>query len=143
MANANKNNGLNPPGKIRVDTESIYGHEPGRLALMARGVWAIASLFLANRLADNYLLLVWLYGFARVHREGLHFTCLPGGKSIADAIVSNGDHIAYADRFMGFPLTIGAWLVLWLPGVLLIGWLSRWRKRARWAKAVREADLEI
>ncbi|HXI70182.1 MAG TPA: hypothetical protein VNN22_07475 [Verrucomicrobiae bacterium] len=93
----------------------------------------MAALFPACYLAEHYLLLVWRYGFWRVHKEGLHFTSMPSSKSIEDYIVSNGDHIAKADGFMALPMAIVVWCALIALGYFLV---LRWF-RAR--KAVYDA----
>ena len=75
----------------------------GKVASTAFTVWIIASLFIAGRIGERYLLLVWFYGFVRVHQEGLHFTNLPNPKSAEDWDISNGDHLSYADSLISFP----------------------------------------
>ena len=40
-------------------------------------IWLMGSLFLACYKAGPYLLLVYFYGFRRVHQEQLHFNYSP------------------------------------------------------------------
>jgi hypothetical protein len=97
-------------------------------------VWSFVSFFIIWQ-TGGYLSLVCLYGFIRVHKEGLHFIQEPGnGSGIRDCIVSNGDHISYAEQCSSFPLFIAFWIALFLPGYLLIKWCSRRRKEAAYRK---------
>ena len=83
-------------------------------------IWIVASLFVACYFIEPYLLLVWFYGFLRVHKEGLHFTYMPSSKSIEDYVVSNGDHISKTDGFLGLPIAVAVWLALIFIGYLII-----------------------
>jgi hypothetical protein len=83
-------------------------------------LWFVASLFPACYLAEHYFLLVWHYGFWRVHKEGLHFTFLPSSKSIEDYVVSNGDHIAKTDGFIALPIAIVVWAALIAVGYFIV-----------------------
>jgi hypothetical protein len=69
-------------------------------------LWIMAALIAGSYFAEHYLLLVWHYGFWRVHRESLHFTFLPSSKSMEDYVVSNGDHFPKLDGIMAFPMAI-------------------------------------
>jgi hypothetical protein len=93
-------------------------------------VWIVAALFPACYFAEHYLLLVWHYGFWRVHRESLHFTFLPSSHSVEDFVVSNGDHIAKTDGFISLPLAIVVWAVLIAAGYFLVMRCFRARKVA-------------
>jgi disulfide bond formation protein DsbB len=103
-------------------------HEPGvahivrrqRMRLVIFRLWIVAALFPACYFAEHYLLLVWHYGFWRVHKEGLHFTFLPSSHSVEDFVVSNGDHITKTDGFMALPMAIIVWAVLIVPGYFLV-----------------------
>ena len=108
----------------------------GRVASAVFAVWFMASLFIAGRIVGSYLLLVWFYGFVRVHKEGLHFTSIPHPQRAEDLEVSNGDHISYADSFIGLPITVFVWLALVLVGYLIIRQISRWRKEAVYKKTL-------
>jgi hypothetical protein len=108
----------------------------GKLAWIVLRLWIVASMFLACYFADHYLLLVWIYGFSRVHKEGLHFTYLPSSHDIDDYIVSNGDHITKADGFMGFPIAIVVWLALIVVGYMVVKYCSRKRKEAIYRKII-------
>jgi hypothetical protein len=88
-------------------------------------IWIAASMFLAGAIASDYLLLGYLYGFSRVHRENIHYTYSPPGKSCEDFILSNGDHISNAQHFLAFPMTLGVWFVLILSGYIIIKFFSR------------------
>ena len=95
-------------------------------------LWIAATLFPACYFAEHYLLLVWRYGFLRVHRESLHFTFLPSSHSVEDYVVSNGDHITKSDGFMAFPLAIIVWAVLIAAGYFLV---MRWFRDRKVANA--------
>jgi len=83
-------------------------------------LWIVAALLPACYFAEHYLLLVWRYGFLRVHRESLHFTFLPSSHSVEDYVVSNGDHLAKADGFIALPLAVIVWVVLIAAGYFLV-----------------------
>src|SRR5690348_12424334 len=83
-------------------------------------VWIMATLYPAVYFAEHYLLLVWHYGFWRVHRETLHFVSLPSSKNFEDYIVSNGDQIAHIEGFMAFPFALVVWAILIAAGYFLI-----------------------
>ena len=93
-------------------------------------LWIVAALFLACYLDEHYLLLVWHYGFGRVHRESLHFTFMPSSHSVEDYVVSNGDHIARTDDFISLCLAIVVWAVLIAVGYFLVMRCFRTRKVA-------------
>jgi hypothetical protein len=104
--------------------------KPGSLGIFGLamwGVWAALSLLLACYMVEPYLLLVYFYGFFRVHKEGLHFTYMPSSQKADDYIVSNGDHIGIYDAFIGFPIAVAVWLALGLIGYWVIRRFSRWR----------------
>ena len=91
-----------------------------RLGWVARSLltgWIILTLFFACN-CSYYLLLVWTYGFSRVFKEGLHFTYIPSSKSADDFIVSNGDHISWAQGFVAFPMALLVWLAFVESGVI-------------------------
>ena len=100
----------------------------GKVASTAFTMWVIASLFIAGRFVERYLLLVWFYGFIRVHKEGLHFINHPNPKRAEDWDISNGDHLSYADSLISFPITVIVWLALVLIGYLVVRQISRRRK---------------
>ena len=108
----------------------------GRLASIVFALWFMSSLFIAGRIVGSYLLLVWFYGFSRVHKEGLHITNIVHPQRAEDLEVSNGDHISYADSFVGLPITVFVWLALVLVGYLIIRQISRWRKEAVYKKTL-------
>ena len=110
----------------------------GTFASMSLKIWIVLSFFLASHVVSPYLLLVWFYGFARVHKEGLYFTETSTGKSARDYIVSNGDHISATNAFIGFPMTIVVWLAMVLIAYLLIKNLSGWRKEAHFQKVLND-----
>jgi hypothetical protein len=91
-----------------------------RIGSVILTLWIMATLFPVVYLADHYFLLVWHYGFWRVHKESLHFVYLPPSKSFQDYIVSNGDHISYLHGFIAFTFAIVVWAVLIVIGFLLI-----------------------
>lgn len=84
------------------------------------GLWIVASLFPACYFAEHYLLLVWHYGFGRVHKEGLHFTFMPSSHSIEDYVVSNGDHINKTYGFTALPMAIAVWILLIVLGYFIV-----------------------
>jgi len=110
----------------------------GRVASIVFALWFMASLFIAGQIVGSYLLLVWFYGFSRVHKEGLHITNSPSPQRAEDLEVSNGDHISYADSFIGLPITVFVWLALVLVGYLIIRQISRWRKEAIYNKTLKK-----
>ena len=69
-------------------------------------LWIIVTLLLASYFAEHYLVLVWHYGFWRVHHESLHFTFIPSSHSMEDYVVSNGDHLPKMDGVVALPFTI-------------------------------------
>jgi hypothetical protein len=83
-------------------------------------LWFVASLFLASHVADHYFLLVWFYGFWRVHHEGLYFNYMPSSHSIDDYVVSNGDRISIADSFISLPITLVIWAAPAAIGYFLV-----------------------
>jgi hypothetical protein len=93
-------------------------------------LWIMVALFLASYFAEHYLLLVWHYGFWRVHRESLHFTFLPSSHSMDDYLVSNGDRIPKVDGFVAFPLAIVVSAVLIAVGYVILMRGFGGRKRA-------------
>jgi len=93
-------------------------------------LWLAASMLLACYISESYLLLVWIYGFWRVHKEGLHFTYMPSSHDVDDYLVSNGDHIAKTDGFMALPIAIVVWGALIALGYFLLFRLFRVRKVA-------------
>ncbi len=95
-------------------------------------------MFLACYFAEHYLLLVWRYGFSRVHKEGLHFTYMPSSKNIEDYVVSNGDHVSKMDGFLSFSMAIAVWFLLILFGYLVIRYFSRLRKEAVYRKNLKK-----
>jgi len=95
-------------------------------------------MFLACHFAERYLLLVWYYGFSRVHKEGLHFTYMPSSNSIEDYVVSNGDHISKTDGFLSLPMAIVVWFLLILFGHLVIRHFSRLRNEAVYRKNLKK-----
>jgi len=110
----------------------------GKSALAVLRLWIVATLFSACYFADHYLLLVWYYGFLRVHKEGLHLTYSPSPESIEDYVVSNGDHLSKVDSFVGLPLAVGVWLALIFVGYLTIKYLSHLTKRAVYRKTLKK-----
>jgi hypothetical protein len=110
----------------------------GRVASIVFSVWVMASLFIAGHIVSSYLLLVWFYGFTRVYKEGLHFTYVSPPQRAYDWEVSNGDHISYADLFIGLPITVFVWLALVLVGYLIIKKISSWRKEAAHKKTLKK-----
>ncbi len=108
----------------------------GRVASAVFALWFMSSLFIAGHIVGSYLLLVWFYGFSRVHKEGLHITNVVHPQRAEDLDVSNGDHISYADSFIGLPITVFVWLALVLVGYLIIRQISRWRKEAVYKKTL-------
>jgi hypothetical protein len=106
----------------------------GRVASAIFALWFMSSLFIASHIVGSYLLLVWFYGFSRVHKEGLHITNSPSPQRAENLEVSNDDHISYADSFIGLPITVFVWLALVLVGYLIIKQISRWRKEAVYKK---------
>jgi len=110
----------------------------GKFALIVLRLWIVASMFLACHFAERYLLLVWYYGFSRVHKEGLHFTYMPSSNSIEDYVVSNGDHISKTDGFLSLPMAIVVWFLLILFGHLVIRHFSRLRNEAVYRKNLKK-----
>lgn len=82
-------------------------------------LWIMVTLLLTSYFAEHYLLLIWHYGFWRVHHESLHFTYLPSSHSMDDYVVSNGDHIPKTDGFIAFPLAIVISAVLIASGYVI------------------------
>ena len=101
-----------------------------RMRLVIFRLWIVAALFPACYFAEHYLLLVWRYGFWRVHKEGLYFTFMPSSHSVEDYVVSNGDHITKTDGFMALPMTIVVWGALIALGYFLVLRWFRVRKAA-------------
>jgi hypothetical protein len=99
----------------------------GKIARFLLMGWMMVSLLPACYFAEHYLLLVWNYGFLRVHKEGLHFTYIPSAKEVDDLMVSNGDHITKAHGFMAVPMALLVWLALIVAGYLVIRYVSRRR----------------
>ena len=93
-------------------------------------LWIVAAVFPAGYFAEHYLLLVWHYGFWRVHQEGLHFTFLPSSHSVEDFVVSNGDHIAKTDGIVALPMAIVVWGALIALGYFLVLRCFRVQKKA-------------
>ena len=110
----------------------------GKFAWIVLRLWIVVSMFLACYFAGDYLLLVWFYGFVRVHKEGLHFTYVPSSHSIEDYVVSNGDHISNTDGFLSLPMAIAVWLVLIFVGYLVIRYFSRLKKEAVYRKTLKK-----
>jgi hypothetical protein len=110
----------------------------GTFASIVLKGWMVVSLLLACYIAAPYLLLVWFYGFWRVHKEGLYFTYEPSSHDIDDYLVSNGDHITKTDGFISFPMAVVVWAVLILAGYLVIKYFSRRRKEAVYKKALED-----
>ena len=119
-------------GALKPDALGVFG-------LFMLGNWVVVSLLLTCSTIEPYLLLVYFYGFSRVHKEGLHFTYTPSSKSADDYIVSNGDQIGFYDALIVFPIVVVVWLALILIGYLVIRRFSRWRNEAHWKKLIKGA----